>query len=1445
MRKDISRNRFGTRRLKVLGLAMLLVLTVVSFVGVDNAMAGDLGGATIEWVGGYTVTSDDWYSNGTIICSGNLVITNGASLTLRNVTLLMNCTTPGQYYIEVNNGAFYIHDGGDGLDAMDPSDTDPSIITAPAFDLRYKFIVREDGVLKISNSIIELCGLPIPIGVDPSNLESHGLYVESSDVNIDRSWLAYNTVALIANHSSPTITNTYMSYNNVSVAALENSDVYMYNDTVWDISAVPNPISMIGIYSNSSNIAIVESSVSYCGYNIQQPGPGIFIENSSTVIITDSDIFNNNFVGIGIDNSTVILNGNNITDNNGYGMLITNSANVVIDNNNISDNSGYGIMCVDAHVEVLNNVIGFNMFAGLYWRSDTAINAIIKNNTFLYHEWEIFLQANGDIAATFEKNTIQMYDYGIIIFSGADTSITVDNNSISSVFLGSTGIYVDAIGNITGNFTDNNIYDNQDSGISLYSGGDINITLVNNKINNTYGPGGIGLWAYVDGDLTAELNGNKITNSTAYGTYLSANGDMTANFSKNTILDNQDGIYLQVLSSDIVVDFTDNIISNSNNNGLIIIATNNITATLTNNTINNTFSGDGVHINAGGNLSAALTENTITNSGFFGIYIQANYDITSVFTSNKIMNNALGVMMSANGDVTCTLTDNTINTTFWGDGLWINAGGNLSATLTENTITNCIWFGLGMWANYDITSVLTNNKIMNNGIGAMMSANGDVTCTLTNNVLRDNTWWLAFIVNSGGSVSATLMQNDISKNGGGGCELSAFDELFIEAESNTFIENGGWSIEAWSNNGNAEVILKNNTMLSNGGGVWVSAFGGNVTASLTSNIISRNMWGDAIGLWAGMNLQATITDNAIKYNGGFGIYMEAMENGTASLSDNEIIGNMVGLYMSAGITFTASLEGDVIAANHGWGIEAYHTDLTITDTSILWNFEGINLWLNSTAHLENCTIDNDREFFITDNSHITTLNTIFDKTKVEFGDTLSTLLIKWYLNVLVTDNFGTPISGARVVVQDLGDNEIFNGTTGLNGYVRWIVTDEYLQNSTTKMYYTAHNVTASKPGCSDGYAMPEPMMDESKTVVVTIEDSEVPIPDAGPDQIVDEDTIVTFDGSGSTDNIGIVNWTWTFDDQGTVVTLYGINPTYVFTTPGVYTVTLTARDGSGLEDTDTMQVTVKDITAPVADAGLDQTVDEDTVVTFNGSGSTDNNGTAGLTYEWDFGDGSTGTGMTTTHTYEDPGTYVVTLTVTDIAGNSDTDTMVVNVEDATSPTVEISPEDGEENVAINTTIILVFSEPMNKASVENALTISGNITYTLKWYGSDTTLVITPSEDLSYGTTYTITIASSARDIAGNFISESTIDFTTESAPAELSFLEQYWWAIIIIILVLVIIYLLATRKKIPKAVEEEAIPEEMTFEEMPPEMTEEEPLPEDEIGDIPPEEAEGKTKKK
>lgn len=64
-------------------------------------------------------------------------------------------------------------------------------------------------------------------------------------------------------------------------------------------------------------------------------------------------------------------------------------------------------------------------------------------------------------------------------------------------------------------------------------------------------------------------------------------------------------------------------------------------------------------------------------------------------------------------------------------------------------------------------------------------------------------------------------------------------------------------------------------------------------------------------------------------------------------------------------------------------------------------------------------------------------------------------------------------------------------------------------------------------------------------------------------------------------------------------------------------------------------------------------------VEFDGSASTDDGSIA--TYYWEFGDGSTGSGATTTHTYELPGTYEVTLWVTDNAGQQASLTKTVAV----------------------------------------------------------------------------------------------------------------------------------------------------------------------------------------
>jgi PKD repeat protein len=115
---------------------------------------------------------------------------------------------------------------------------------------------------------------------------------------------------------------------------------------------------------------------------------------------------------------------------------------------------------------------------------------------------------------------------------------------------------------------------------------------------------------------------------------------------------------------------------------------------------------------------------------------------------------------------------------------------------------------------------------------------------------------------------------------------------------------------------------------------------------------------------------------------------------------------------------------------------------------------------------------------------------------------------------------------------------------------------------------------------------------------------------------------------------------------------------------GAYTATLTVHDRSGNLDTASVAITVSDTQAPTALGGGDRAVNEGQPAFFDAGASMDNVGVT--TYEWDFGDGATSSEAAVSHDYAAPGTYDVTLTVWDAAGNTNTVTMSVEVR-AVSP----------------------------------------------------------------------------------------------------------------------------------------------------------------------------------
>jgi PKD repeat protein len=171
-------------------------------------------------------------------------------------------------------------------------------------------------------------------------------------------------------------------------------------------------------------------------------------------------------------------------------------------------------------------------------------------------------------------------------------------------------------------------------------------------------------------------------------------------------------------------------------------------------------------------------------------------------------------------------------------------------------------------------------------------------------------------------------------------------------------------------------------------------------------------------------------------------------------------------------------------------------------------------------------------------------------------------------------------------------------------------------------------------------------------------------------------TAAVFDASTTT-NTGVAcaaacSYSWNFGD-GTSGT--GISLTHSYRAVGTYTVMLSATDARGAVATSIKPVIVAPGTPPTANFTFSPTpaiVDQS--IFFNATESRPAPGRTIVSYEWDFGKGTTGTGITVSKAYDTPGVYTVTLKLTDDAGSIATKNQTVTVNSAQiQPNFTIEP----------------------------------------------------------------------------------------------------------------------------------------------------------------------------
>ena len=209
-------------------------------------------------------------------------------------------------------------------------------------------------------------------------------------------------------------------------------------------------------------------------------------------------------------------------------------------------------------------------------------------------------------------------------------------------------------------------------------------------------------------------------------------------------------------------------------------------------------------------------------------------------------------------------------------------------------------------------------------------------------------------------------------------------------------------------------------------------------------------------------------------------------------------------------------------------------------------------------------------------------------------------------------------------------------------------------------------------------------------LVVTVQDITLPSADAGKDREVEPGTEVVLNGSGSSDNVGVVSYIWTFmyDDDGKMFP--GRDVDFTFDILGEYNITLTVTDEAGNSATDIFLLIVaepEDITSPTGEVSMIGDYEEK-------SGRYEI--TAGETIELDANDSSDDVGISSykwvinkeqikeieleganiSYTFEEAKMYTIVLTVSDVSGNYDTHTIYFTVRAAEVVAASSEEEDG-------------------------------------------------------------------------------------------------------------------------------------------------------------------------
>ena len=578
------------------------------------------------------------------------------------------------------------------------------------------------------------------------------------------------------------------------------------------------------------------------------------------------------------------------------------------------------------------------------------------------------------------------------------------------------------------------------------------------------------------GSSSSGISGSTIENNAKHGVYFDDSNDNLINDSH--ILDNiGNGIYSDGTSSD------NRIINNSViNNSLGIYLFGNGNNNITDNNVSEN-SGNGIYTGSGDNI---IRNNTILSNGGTGVTFGSNNNDLSENTISGNSNLALQFLdwyydnyiwrnNTANGEEVnyyYNEHDITIESKYLSASNVSNVGkitliNCTNIIIRDSELSNNIKSGsYGIFLRDSNNNNLNNNTLSNNYNGILLHASSNNSIIDLQTTNPSNEYGALF---EPGSDHNNITDSSLATTNSYG--------LFITSSDHTTLTN---IMISSVNQSGLRTIVSDYTDITNATIVTTETDGASLESSDHVTIIESSITANNTGIHFTSSNHTDLINNTI--GGEDGIYMS--ESHWGNLTSNTIDAVQRGIFLTTSGNHNLTANKITNYTSIGILLEEDSTNTTMIGNDLTRNGAEFDIRINDSngaAFTNNESTAANYTFYLTGNTSLCTLDTVFDKTKVGYEDT-SNLTVMWRIDVLCWDNYHQEPMWTNLTVRyrDISDydeslcwegetlnangrlsNNAFNDYGPPTSSSNWLTVIEYKQNASTKTTYQPMNCTAT------------------------------------------------------------------------------------------------------------------------------------------------------------------------------------------------------------------------------------------------------------------------------------------------------------------------------------------------------------------------------------------------